>query len=235
MGDDSSEDKWNRSWNETEECVVKSRLRNIIMADNLVSFQTMSPKISSINELYLTYKHYFFASEFKCFDHLISLGLSINIEDCEQKTPIFDAILEIPDKNYRRLTYFLHKGANLEQVSDIGETPIMFALKNYKLEIAYWLSRKNVNLHVVNEYGKSLLHYLLSHLPKSHRWAIPLHPKFKKLLRKLLQNGVSPYELDDKGRKPIDYVKLYPSQIAKLVQKMITKYYCELPEIKEPE
>lgn len=233
MCDYNIEECFDGSYNETEDRPINPTIRTIIRNDNLVAFQDLVP--SNINEFYLTYKHYFFENDFKCFNHLISLGVSINIEDSEQKTPIFDAIMEIPDKHYRRFKYFIEKGSYLDQINDRGETPILYAVKNYKLELAYCLSRKEINFHVVDEYNKNMLHCLLSRLLKSHKWMDPLYSKFKKLLRKVLRHGVSPYEPDYKGRKPIDYLKSYPPQWADTIQKQIVKYYCPMPEIKEPE
>jgi ankyrin repeat protein len=218
------------TYSESEYNGININLKNIIRSNDLVLFQYIVPHFPDIIGFYKTYSAHFFEGDFKCFSHLLSLGLPMNIEDRFGNTPIFYAIIKVRDIEYRKLKFFLNKEVDFNHPNIFGDTPVLHAIKNDYLDITYWLLRHDVNIHVKNDSGKTLLHYLCSRFKQNGQWK---SNKFKKCVRRLLQHGLNPYTHDYVGRKPLDYLQSsHKDQI--MISSLIDKYYCEIPCIKEP-
>lgn len=81
---------------------------------------------------------------------LMSKGLSVNIRDKEDKTPL----MYVTEGDHREAAYFLIKnGAEINTQSRDGMTPLMLAFANKNQVLASWFLKLNAHLYLANSRG----------------------------------------------------------------------------------
>ena len=127
---------------------------------------------------------------------LLALKPDINIKNVKGHTPLHIAVKH---DNYNNAETLIKLGAEIKVVDIDGNTPIFHALKNGNIEMARLLYSSGSGVLNKNNDNDNTLHHVIKHSDE--------HDNFVKIVRFLLDRGVSTDEKNRDGKTPLELVK----------------------------
>ena len=127
---------------------------------------------------------------------LLALKPDINIKNVKGHTPLHMAVKH---DNYNNAETLIKLGAEIKVVDIDGNTPIFHALKNGNIEMARLLYSSGSGVLNKNNDNDNTLHHVIKHSDE--------HDNFVKIVRFLLDRGVSTDEKNKDGKTPLELVK----------------------------
>jgi len=127
---------------------------------------------------------------------LLALKPDINIKNVKGHTPLHIAVKH---NNYDNAESLIKLGAEIKVLDIDGNTPIFHALTNGNIEIARLLYSSGSGVLNKNNNNDNTLHHVIKHSDK--------HENFVKIVRFLLDRGVSTDERNKDGKTPLELVK----------------------------
>ena len=129
-------------------------------------------------------------------DLLLALKPDINVKNTKGHTPLHIAVI---NNNYDHTENLIKLGAEIK-VEDInGNIPIFYAISNGNLEIARLLYLSGSGVLSKNNIGDNTLHHCIKH---GHQ-----NEKFVKLIKFLLERGVSTDDKNKDNKTPLELIK----------------------------
>lgn len=101
----------------------------------------------------------FYASKIETMDYLIKNGTDVNKKDITGRTALIQYSLAYQSQNI--VKFLLENGADVNAQDNEGTTTLMFAVKDYNIEIVNMCLSANANIHIKNKEGKTALFYTL--------------------------------------------------------------------------
>ena len=159
-------------------------------------------------------------------DLLLALKPDINVKNTKGHTPLHVAVM---NNNYDHAESLIKLGAEIK-VSDIdGNIPIFYTLNNGNIEMARLLYSSGSGVLSKNNNNDNTLHHCIKHGHKNE--------KFVKLIRFLLERGVSTDDRNKDGKTPLELIKDKIDEhenrenFVKLREENIDKYHQNLLEV----
>ncbi|MEI0549872.1 ankyrin repeat domain-containing protein [Brachyspira intermedia] len=101
----------------------------------------------------------FYASKIETMDYLIKNGIDVNKKDITGRTALIQYSLAYQSQNI--VKFLIENGADVNAQDNEGITTLMFAVKDYNIEIVNMCLSANSNLHIKDKEGKTALFYTL--------------------------------------------------------------------------
>ncbi|WP_420535772.1 ankyrin repeat domain-containing protein [Brachyspira intermedia] len=92
-------------------------------------------------------------------DYLIKNGIDVNKKDITGRTALIQYSLAYQSQNI--VKFLIENGADVNAQDNEGITTLMFAVKDYNIEIVNMCLSANANLHIKDKEGKTALFYTL--------------------------------------------------------------------------
>ncbi|WP_304333434.1 ankyrin repeat domain-containing protein [Brachyspira innocens] len=101
----------------------------------------------------------FYTGKHETIDYLLKNGTDINKKNKSGRTPLIQYSLAYQSQNIVR--FLIENGADVNAQDNEGITTLMFAVKDYNIEIVNMCLSANANLHIKDKEGKTALFYTL--------------------------------------------------------------------------
>ncbi len=155
----------------------------------------------------------------KIIGALLKAGASVNIRDCDGRTPLIEA------SNIKVANKLMKAGARINVTDKKGNTPLHIALSTFNWDLAQELLKQKANVDTSNKKGNTVLHILAGSIinnielmrkltqsganvnVKNLKGKMPLHKAAKKNnieeVRELIKQGAHVCIVDNKGNTPL--------------------------------
>ncbi|WP_026364322.1 ankyrin repeat domain-containing protein [Brachyspira innocens] len=101
----------------------------------------------------------FYTGEHETIDYLLKNGTDINKKNKSGRTPLIQHSLAYEAQDL--VKFLIENGADVNAQDNEGITTLMFAVKDYNIEIVNMCLSANANLHIKDKEGKTALFYTL--------------------------------------------------------------------------
>lgn len=134
---------------------------------------------------------------------LIALKADLNIVNKALQTPIMFAVRA---KRFDNMEILLNQGVDLSIADTEGNTPMFYALETGDMRIMAMLFNNNAPVIIVNNKGNNLIHHCILKCPSSGKASNDEEINKAKIIRFLLEHGVSSEQKNKEGKTPLELV-----------------------------
>ena len=132
----------------------------------------------------------------KCVDALLDMNVDV---DFKNRFNLSLLLYAVKKKNYYAMFKLIKKGADVFAVDSDGMSVLHFAIQNKDEKIASWLIDNGSDLNLQNRFGQTPL-------------MLAVERGLKTVVVHLIQNRANINITDQKGKKAIDYYKVYKNK-----------------------